>query len=192
MAVWPMLGSRRNTIWLIGFILLSLVLFPLWPLDLLSSAVNTRIASRHPLAMGWSDTTPLIIPLAALMLLFTNRDHYRLMAAGVLLSPFIMPYHFYLLLPALGRVRGYRKIGLWLATLMIIPAYTVGGFGKVLGYLHPVLLWVLLAPEISVKAVFNDPETLFRRMLRFGHQLLEAIRGESTPQLQNSSAEGTK
>lgn len=168
-AVWVLLTNRRTMLIAAGFLLLTLILFPLWPLDLLGSTVTLRIQERHPLAMGWSDTTPLIIPIALMMLLFTNRDKYRLMAAGVLLSPFIMPYHFYLLLPAIGRVKGYRQIGLWIASLLSVPSFTMDGLFPMIGYLHPILLWWLLAPDLSLKAIATDEDALIRRAMRFGN-----------------------
>lgn len=163
MAPWVVVGSRRDIIWTVIILLLSLVIWPGWPRDLLELSLEVRMI--HPMAMGWLSTHPLMGVLGAVMLLFTTRDPLRLMAAGAFISPFFMPYHYYMLLPALGRTRGYRQMALWITSLFTI---FVAGFYtitfKFLAMTFPILVWLLLAPTLKPREILADPDIIINRM----------------------------
>jgi hypothetical protein len=152
---WAALGSRRDFVCMVVMLLISLVIWQLWPAPVLDHAFTHRV--RHPISMGWSSIHPVVGVVGAALLLLTTRDPLRLMAAGSLISPFMMPYHYYVLLPALGRTRGYRQLALWLASQSMIA---VAGFGTVLvktaALIFPLLVWVLLAPELPCARCGTD------------------------------------
>jgi hypothetical protein len=144
--VWAILSRRKWMIWAAIFGAASLLIWGMWPLHVMES-VSGRI--QHPSAFGWSGVGLPMILIGALLLVFTNADPLRLMAAGSFLSPFLMPQHFVLLLPALGRVRGWKRLGLWAgAWLMAMPVM----FGewmniKYLALGFPLLIWWMLRPD---------------------------------------------
>ena len=162
MGPFVVLGSWRDFLLTVGLLALSLLIWGLWPLGLLTQVVTDRVLNA--IAMGWLSTTPVIGVLGLLMLVFTDRDPWRLMATALFISPYSMPYHFYLLLPALGRVRGYRQMALWLTAFL---ALAVAGLQtvpvKILAMVFPLLVWLLLAPSLRPRDILNDPDTLIMR-----------------------------
>lgn len=170
MAPWAALGSRRDIAWLVIFLSATLLIWWMWPLALADATLTYRIGrgtSTHPLAMGWSNTHIVVALIGAVLLLFTNRDRWRLIAAGCLISPFLMPYHFYLLLPALGLTQGYAQIGLWLAFLLpLVVTASSTTLLKFVTLLLPLTVWALLAPSVHPRDIWNDQETILRRLIR--------------------------
>jgi hypothetical protein len=160
--MWVILNSRRDMLIAAAVLALSLVIWGFWP----SVALNPAIFNPHPALFGWHYTSVVVGLVGAALLVFTNRDPFRLMAAGSLVSPYLLPYHFIVLLPALGRAAGVRQAVLWLASLGVfavagVPTPAV----KTLALAFPLLVWALLAPSLRPRDLFNDPDTLFRRGL---------------------------
>jgi hypothetical protein len=162
---WAVLNSRRDILWSIGFGILSLILWGLWPLDML------RLASpdiyKHPIVMGWGAIHPSLALLGIGLLLFTDRDLLRLIAAGSFISPYMMPYHYFVLLPAIGRVSGWRQLVLWMTSLLLLA---VTAFftpeTKLMAQLFPLSVWVLLTPSLRPGYIRADPDTLLNRGLK--------------------------
>lgn len=161
--MWAVLNSRRDMLIAAAVVGLSFVIWGFWP----AVALNPAIFNPHPSLFGWHYTSPILALVGGMLLLFTNRDPLRLMAAGSLLSPYLLPYHFVVLLPVIGRVSGLRQIALWFSSLCVfavagIPTPAV----KTAALIFPVLAWVLLAPSLRPRDLLNDPDTLLRRGLR--------------------------
>jgi len=97
---------------------------------------------------------------------FSGPDPLRLMASGVLIMPFFMPYHFLMLLPALGRVRSFRRWILWLLTWTLAGVPAFGGWTKYLALSFPVAVWLLGSPEPFRR--HRDLMTRCRRLLARG------------------------
>lgn len=91
LGAWALLGSRRDILWTIGWVLLSLVIWGLWPLNTLKYSTPADASNPHPLLMGWQATSPIFLFLGLAMLTFTDRDPLRLIAAGTFISPYMMP-----------------------------------------------------------------------------------------------------
>jgi len=107
LTIWSLLRTRAMAFWTVAFLLLSLALWPGWPLSL-------RYATfAHPAAFGWTVTGWPVVLIGLAMLVGAGSDPYRLMAAGCLLSPYLMPYNLAVLLPAIGSSRGTRRVVLW-------------------------------------------------------------------------------
>ncbi len=162
---WAALGSRRSILWMVALMIISVLIWPDWLPNLFTHVFEGRIP--HPIAMGWSTTHPLVGVLGVFLLMVTNRDPLRLMVAGTLISPYMMPYHYYLLLPALGRARGYAQLGIWLASWLMLG---VIGFMawlpiKFIALIFPLLIWLLLSPSPKPRAILADPNILLNRLL---------------------------
>jgi hypothetical protein len=124
--------------------IVSVLIWGWWPETLLAARSH---CTQHPAAMGWVNTGWPVLVLGLLLFPFSGSDPLRLMASGALLMPFVMPYHFMMLLPALGRVRSYRRWFLWgLAwTTAAVPAF--GGWTKYLALSFPIAVWILVSPD---------------------------------------------
>jgi len=140
-AGWALLARRGWTLWGAAFGLISLLIWGLWPLDLLS-AFDYR--NLHPLAMGWQVLGFPLAIIGAILLCFTNADPFRLMAAGTFLAPYLQPVHFLVLVPAIGRVRGWKRILLWGWAWVVGLAPGFMGITKYLALGFPLAVWWLL------------------------------------------------
>jgi len=144
LGVWAILSRRTWIIWAAVFGVLTLVIWPGWPLQVLGS-VGDRI--QHPSAFGWASLGWPMIPIGLFLLSQSIAEPLILMAAGCFLSPFLMPQHFALFTPAFGKVRGYQRLALWGASwLMLIPVIFTGPI-KWLALGYPLVIWWLLRPR---------------------------------------------
>ena len=131
--------TRKN--WFLAaitFALLSLLLWPGWPAQLISTL---DFRNEHPSAGGWRQTgyLPLVLGIA-LLLKSKRRDLFQTLAAGAIFYPFILPYHHIVLLPALGRLKGLRLFLAWLAAwLMLVPVITESHFW--IYFVFPLAIW---------------------------------------------------
>ena len=112
-----------------------------------------------------------------LLLSITDRDPWRLMAAGSFISPYVMPYHYYLLLPALGRVSGPRRIVLWLA--FFLPLLATGfrtPASKYLCLLLPLGVWAFLAPSLRLQDIRADSSIILNRLIDTAREIWGVFR----------------
>jgi hypothetical protein len=163
MGPWAALGSRRDLLCMILLLVISLGIWGLWPRSVLAHVYTHRIP--HPTSIGWRTIHPILGLIGVVLLLATPRDPLRLIAAGTLISPFVMPYHYYILLPALGRTRGYRQLALWLISWTTIAAVGIQTVAvKAIAATFPGLVWVLLARELRPSALLANPDILVNRI----------------------------
>jgi hypothetical protein len=117
---FSVLASKHWFLAALGCGLLSWLLWPGWPAQLIATLA---VRGTHLSAAGWP-VTGWLPPLAGLVLLLLSQrtDWLQMVAAGSLLYPFSLPYHWIVLLPALGGLRGRELLASWLAAwLMLIP-----------------------------------------------------------------------
>ena len=127
--------------------------------------------------MSWTVLHPVILVVGLILLLFSNRDPWRLMAAGFLVSPITMPYHFIMFLPGIGRVKGWRQGVLWItSSLALVVAALQTDLSKWLALSFPLAVWLLLAPSLRLKAIWHDENTILRRTWNMGRDLLASIK----------------
>lgn len=110
---WAMISRRRWMLITCVFLAASLLIWGWWPPGVVSPLGPSRTES--PIDMGWAKAGWHILVLGLIMLMFTNRDPHRLLAVGAFLAPYLQPYHLAVLLPALGRARGWHRWLLWAA-----------------------------------------------------------------------------
>lgn len=120
------------------FLGLSLLLWPGWSKDL----INTLdFRSTHPSAAGWRRTGWLPVALGIVLLLKSKRgDLPQTLAAGSLLYPFILPYHYIVLIPALGALKGLRLLLAWLAAWAMIVPVALERYHAVY-FIFPLAIW---------------------------------------------------
>jgi len=173
LGIWIVFRSRRDIFLTLGFVLISFVIWGLWPLDQYYHLITVR--TFHAATIGWKNLHPSIGVLGVILFLLTDRDQWRLMAAGSLTMPFVLPYHYFILLPAIGKLGGWRQVLLWFVGGIVgIIGLNYGTVGtKILELLFPILVWALLAPSLKPKELWADPDLIWRRGLRFAQELWE-------------------
>lgn len=145
-AGWAVLARKRWTLWAIGFLVLTFFVWGLWPFNMINSFQYRYL---HPMAMGWHNLGWPVALLGLVLLLFTNADPLRLMAAGSFLAPYVMPVHYLVLIPALGRVNGWKRWILWgwAWVLWLVPGFS--GITRYVALGFPLAVWWLLREEGS-------------------------------------------
>jgi hypothetical protein len=126
LSVWSTLGNRRLFSWTAIFLLVTFLVWPAWPLRM------TQATLHHEAAFGWVEIGWPVAVIGVAMLLGAGTNAFRLMAAGMLISPYLMPYNLAILLPVIGNMRGNRKLLLWLSTWLLPLGVGLGGWGKYL------------------------------------------------------------
>lgn len=164
-ALWSAFRWRWHLVAILILFLVSFLVWPNWLPEFIAANMTNRVPYR--LSMGWAKIGPWIGIIGAVLFLLTDRDPMRLMAAGSLMSPFMMPYHYYQLLPALGRTRGYAQIGLWASSLLMLAVTAFEStLVKYMALSMPLLVWLLLARSLNPRDILADPDILLNRMLR--------------------------
>lgn len=145
LAAFGLLARRKWTIWALVFGLITLLIWGLWPLQTFGLLGKS---TGHPIALGWIAMGWPTLVIGLLMLPFTNANPRRLMAVGTFLLPYVMAVHMILLVPAVGEVKGWRRLllfGLAWFTLITPALYVV--WAKYLTMLFPFAVWWLLRPR---------------------------------------------
>lgn len=143
LAIWAVAARRSWVIAALAFLLISLVIWAGWPVDLFATL---PARNAHPMAMGWQNLSPVLLIIGLAMLPFTRADPLHLMCVGAFLTPYLLPQHLLLLLPSLGRVQGTRRLLLWgMAWTTALPAMFMS-WGLYAAYLFPLVAWWLLLP----------------------------------------------
>lgn len=168
--LWAALNSRRDILVSAVWLAVSLLIWGFWP-EKIAQQITPQTFT-HPIVMGWQALHPLLLVFGGLLLLVTDRDPLRLMAAGSFMSPYMMPYHYFVLLPAVGRVRGGRQIMVWFSSFLMVGVAGVPTPAmKWAALLFPLLVWLLLAKTLRPRLVWQDEHTLFRRALHTARDL---------------------
>lgn len=97
----------------------------------------------HEAAFGWTETGWIILVLGLILLVGAGNHPYRLMAAGFLVSPYLMPYNLAVLLPVIGSVSGWRKVLIWASTWLTVLGVGLTGPAKYLNLVFPVAAYCL-------------------------------------------------
>lgn len=160
--VWALFARRQWVIWAVVLGAVSLLIWGLWPVRLLAAR---SMVYQHPSAMGWGNLGWPVLVLGLLLFPFSGRDPLRLMASGALLMPFVMPYHFLMLLPALGKVCGRRRWLLWGLAWVTLVATAIDGIPKYVAWSFPVAVWIMVSPHPfdGHRAILDRARTMFKQ-----------------------------
>ena len=166
LTIWGLLNSPHRMIWTILFLGITLILWPMWPLRMVGATMT------HEAAFGWAVTGWPILILGILLILGAGTNQYRLIAAGLLISPYLMPYNLVILLPVIGQVRGYRKVIIWAATWCLMFGTGVGGWAKYLNLAFPIAAFFL---SLSFSEYIDNVKALVRRLKFFPNPLSRQV-----------------
>jgi len=147
-AAFALLAKRKWLIVASCWLVISFLIWGLWPLRLLI------VQSAE-----WKATYPQDITLfpwgliLALPLLWLSRgDEDLLMAAGSLATPHLFPYHFIVLMPALSRMKLRWAVATWLVTWSPLLANWLGPAAWHLGNLASICFWLGIRFEAKRKS----------------------------------------
>ncbi len=140
LAAFALLANRRWIVAGLVWAVISILIWGLWPLNLLSFGFGGQEWKA-----GWPQDITLFPwgVLIALPLLWLSRgDEDMLMAAGSFGTPHLFPYHFIVLMPALARMdRGWAILS-WLLAWTPLLANYLGPAAWHFGNLTSVSLWL--------------------------------------------------
>lgn len=143
-AAWGILARRGWMVVGVITVAISLLIWGWWPLEMVT-ALSHLVG--HPIAMGWQVLGLPVLGVGILLLLCSNADPLRLMAAGSFLVPYLMQVHLIVLIPAIGRAQGRARLWLWAAAwLLILPPMFQTPWSKYLAMVFPLAVWWLLRP----------------------------------------------
>ncbi|MEN6409384.1 MAG: hypothetical protein ABFD44_06720, partial [Anaerolineaceae bacterium] len=135
-AFWSNLRNKKYIFWTLIVIILVILIWPDW---ILTSFFRNTVGGEwtHPANFGWYVTGFPIAIVGGILLLGAGNDPWLLMSAGCLLSPYLMPYHMVILLPAIGKINGWKKIFVWFLGLILALGVGLGGTARYLNLLFP-------------------------------------------------------
>lgn len=132
LTIWSLLAERRTQAWTVIVLAVSLLIWRFWMLRLRQATFENMNA------FGWQESGWGVLLLGMLLLVGAGKDSYCLMAAGMLVSPYLMPYNLAVLVPVMGKLRGWRLGLVYLTTWLVFLSVGLGGLGKLLALLFPI------------------------------------------------------
>jgi hypothetical protein len=84
--------------------------------------------------------------------------------------PYVFPYHFILLLPALGRVKFLRQEILWIISWTLLTPFAFGSEWSWVGYGFPLAVWWLLREGVEPADTWlGELKRLLKGVTHFTH-----------------------
>jgi hypothetical protein len=134
-AIWSIFSNHKLVFWTFVLLLLSIIIWPLWFLNLGKATPMSQPAFGWPVT-GW----PIAI-VGVILLIGSGNNPFRLMAAGTMITPYLLPYHLAILAPGIGHAKGYRKIIIWLAAWLVAVGTGMGHPFSVLSFAFPLAVY---------------------------------------------------
>lgn len=133
------LARKQHLVVLLGWLALSVLIWGVWPLDMLTIGNFTAWQEPHDISLfPWS------LPLVLVLLWFSRGDEDLLMLAGIFMLPYVHSYHYFVVLPALARINQGLAILIIIVSWLPLLANWFGPWCWHLGHLVPAMLWVSL------------------------------------------------
>jgi hypothetical protein len=137
-SAFALLAKKTSFIAGAVFILITFFIWGLWPLRFLMALTPEWKAE-------WTQDISLFpwgVLIALPLLWFSRRDEDLLMAAGSFATPHLFPYHFILVMPALGRMNKFWMWFTWVISFTPLLANWVGPKGWHMGNVLGACLWL--------------------------------------------------
>jgi hypothetical protein len=143
-SVFAFLASKRWLVVFILWILLTMLVWGFWPLDMFNYDSRWEVLYEGATQPQNISLWPWSIPFALMLLWLSRGDMDMLMLAGTFVTPHIIPYSYVIVLPAIARVKKWLAIALAAISWLPLSANWVGDWGWYLGHLFAMILWVAL------------------------------------------------
>lgn len=191
LSIFSIFSRRKWFAWGTLFLAISLIIWPLWIFSFQSASFG------HAAAFGWADTGWPLIIIGLLFLLGAGSDPYRLMAAGCFITPFLMPYHLVLLVPALGKTSGWRLFVVWISTWFVLLGTGLGREAHILSFAFPLAVYMtsgsLSSYFMNIQQIFaglSEMFGVFTRAIQKIRPLFQPPRRPQTPPAPGGSQPG--
>ncbi len=138
LAAFALLAKRSSFIAGVVWVLASFVLWGFWPLTFIGiGSAQWRAAWPQDISLfPWG-------AIIALPMLWLGRgDEDMLMAAGSFITPHVFPYHFTLIMPAIGRMSKFWAILTWVISFTPLLANYLGPAAWHFGNLIGLVVWL--------------------------------------------------
>jgi hypothetical protein len=133
------LARKRDLIVLLIWLIISVAIWGLWPLDMLK--INSFNVVREPHNINlW----PWSLPLVIILLWLSRGDEDMLMVSETFALPYLHSYHYFVILPALARVGQWPAVVAVITSWLPLLANWFGPWAWYLGHLFPFMLWFSL------------------------------------------------
>jgi hypothetical protein len=137
--LFALLAKKTSIIAGIIWFVVSLLIWGFWPLNLLSVANQDKTEWVQNISLF-----PWGLLIALPLLWFSRGDEDLLMLAGSFATPYIFPYHFILVMPALGRLKGMWMATCWALSWSPLLANWLGARAWHFGNLFALVFWTCL------------------------------------------------
>lgn len=165
LSIFGLLSDRKLFAWSVLFCAISAIIWPNW----ISSLQNATIS--HEVAMGWANLGWPLLVIGFFLIIGAGKDPYQLMAAGCFITPYLMPYHMAIILPAIGKTRGWRQILLWISSWFVFLGTGLPGNGRLLALIFPLVTFCLSESfdmyKANVRRNIDSIRAIFQQITRF-------------------------
>lgn len=170
LTIWSIFSNRKLVFWTGVILLASAIIWPMWFMNM-----GMTYPTKHP-AFGWPRTGWPILILGLVLLAGAGKNPYRLIAAGTMITPYLLPYHLAILAPGIGAAKGYRKILIWVAALLVGLGTGLGGMFNLLNFLYPLAVYFGNYSPQDVRDTLvmrmNQAVQIFQQLLKIKDQVL--------------------
>jgi len=155
--IFAFLARRSYLVGLIVCLLLSFLIWGLWPLDMFSVwTIHEEGKYVNDIALGlWG------LPIALLLLWFSRGDMDMLMAAGVFATPYLLPYNLIPLVPAIARLNPFAAVFACFLSWLPFSANWIEK-GWYLGWFFILWIWIQLAGRRYPESKLLHPVLLWK------------------------------
>lgn len=138
------LGARKSSLLALGITLaISFVIWGNWPAQMLAAnSFHAEGRFVNNIGLGWYG-----LPLFLATVWFSRGDVDMLMLSGAFITPYLIPYNFLPLTPALARLKPLQALIAVLLSWLPLSANWLGDGGWWLGWLFIGWTWIQLARE---------------------------------------------
>jgi len=139
-AIFAFLSKKKYLIILGLFLLISLLIWGLWPINTLNvESFYAEGRYTQNIGLGWWG-----LPIAILLMWFSRGDLDMLMLSGCFFLPHLIPYNLLPLTPAIARLSPKKAIIAFILSWTPFLANYIGPIGWWFGWLFIIWLWVSL------------------------------------------------
>jgi len=139
-AIFAFLSKKKYVLFLVLFLLLSLLIWGLWPIDTLNvESFYAEGRYTQNIGLGWWG-----LPIALLMMWKSRGDMDMLMLSGCFFLPHLIPYNLLPVTPAIARLSPRKAVIAFLLSWTPFLANYIGPIGWWFGWLFIIWLWVCL------------------------------------------------
>jgi hypothetical protein len=165
LTIFGLLHDRKLFAWSVVFCVLSIIVWPNWIFSLQNATIS------HEVALGWANLGWPLLIIGFIFIIGAGKDPYMLMSAGCFITPYLMPYHMAIILPAIGKTRGWRQILLWISSWFVFLGTGLPEKWHIISLIFPLVTYCMCGTIImykeNVKDILDNGKYIFHRLWHF-------------------------